>query len=100
MNRRSVIRALAACFSSGAPLTLCTFTGATSDGSQQQPTESLQLTRRVGNVPSKARPESLLRPMEPTERIRMVLSFWLRHEGRLLRLIDQLNDPASPLYHQ
>jgi subtilase family serine protease len=38
--------------------------------------------------------------MESSDQIRMVLSFSLRHQGRLSRLITQLNDPSSPIYHQ
>src|SRR5262245_23634469 len=59
-----------------------------------------QQKRRIGEVPAKAKAGNLIAPQDSSQQIRMVVSFQLRDEAALLQLMADLNDPASPIYHQ
>src|SRR5262249_29238266 len=77
------------------------FTGRAGAGSRRDVApQRAQQKRRIGEVPAKARADNLIAPQDSSQQIRMVLSFQLRDEAGLLKLMADLNDPTSPIYHQ
>jgi subtilase family serine protease len=72
--------------------------------------ESNQLTQKykaetsrdyqIGRVPELAKGSSYLGVLAFEERLKMIITFQPGDEAGLLRLLDELYDPASPRYHQ
>src|SRR5262249_12441800 len=56
--------------------------------------------KRVGQVPKAARQDNFLEYMAAGEKIRMLMTFQVRHEARLQAFLAQVYDPESSLYHQ
>jgi subtilase family serine protease len=56
--------------------------------------------RQMGAVPEIARPDAYLGRLPATQKLLMIISFQNRNQGEMLKLIDDLYNPASPQYHK
>lgn len=56
--------------------------------------------REISRIPEQANIGSYLGALASDERMKMIITFEPSDEAELLRLMDELYDPASPRYHQ
>jgi uncharacterized repeat protein (TIGR01451 family) len=86
---------------SGLLLPVASPTPAAGAGSASDTPERVRMIeRQVGGVPEKASIGRYLGPLESTRRLSMVIAFEPRNSGGIEALLSELEDPASPSYHQ
>src|SRR5580693_582716 len=100
MNRRTMFRILIV-FLIGISLYISsTMTRPVGAGGQDLADSAALNQRRVGEVPALAKADNFREFMAPNESIRMLLSFQVMHEAELQKLMQDLYDPASPMFHK
>ena len=61
--------------------------------------QSSQLRVPVGHIPAEVRQLRPIGSLPPTNRLKLSISLPIRHREALTNLLEQLYNPASPLYH-
>ncbi|HYM01283.1 MAG TPA: S53 family peptidase [Blastocatellia bacterium] len=101
MNRRSYTRFFLLLIAGiGLTLSAAFIARVDASGAQGPETEKAAQKRNVGEVPRLAKQENFAAYMSADEQVRMLLTLEPRHQAALDKLMVDLYDPASSLYHQ